>query len=144
MLVFTLIRAYRKADYTIGRLYQNGQFVCNTVEDTDRGLNQFMTAAQVKKIKVAEKTAIPVGTYKLDVSMSPKFKRRLIHVLDVPGYTGIRVHRGTNADSSAGCLIVGENKIKGGVVNSAKYEEMLTQTVDNALKNKDEVYLTII
>lgn len=97
MLQLLLIRKWKKTEYTIGQLYVNGEFFCNTVEDVDRGLNQNMTEAQVLKIKVKDETAIPTGTYKLEVTMSPKFKRELIMVCDVPGFVGIRVHRGNYA-----------------------------------------------
>ena len=144
MLHLTLIRTWRKADYTIGKLYAGGRQICNTVEDKDRGINMYMSEAEVRKIKVQNETAIPVGTYKLAVTMSPKFGRKLIEVQNVVGFVGIRVHKGTTAKDSAGCIIVGQNTIKGGVTNSAKYEELVTSMVEQAIANGEEAYLTII
>lgn len=144
MLHFTLIRKYRKEKYTIGLLYENGEFLCNIVEDRDRGLNNNMSAAAILKIKVPSETAIPTGTYRLVVNESPKFKREMIEVVGVPGFTGIRIHNGVNADHSAGCLIPGLNTIKGGVSDSKRYEEILTKKVKASMAKNEDVYLTII
>lgn len=144
MLHFTILRKYRKETYTIGQLYVNGEFLCNTVEDRDRGLNNNMSASAILKIKVANETAIPTGTYVLVVSESPKFGRDLIEVRGVPGFTGIRIHKGSNANHSSGCIIPGINSIKGGVTDSQKYEEKLTKMVKAAMAKNEECYLTII
>lgn len=144
MLHLTLIRKWKKPEYTIGQLFAGGRMICNTIEDCDCGLNQHMTEAEIKRIKVQNETAIPVGTYKLTVSMSPKFGRKLIEVLNVPGYLGIRVHKGNTAKESAGCILPGNNTEKGKVTNSTKFEELLTSMVESAISNGEEAYLTII
>lgn len=144
MLHFTLIRRYRKETYTIGQLYANGAFICNTIEDRDRGLNNNMSASAILKIKVAGETAIPTGTYLLGVSESPKFKRELVEVIGVPGFVGIRWHRGNTAQDSAGCIIPGLNTGVGKVTDSTKYEEKLTTMVKTAIAKNEECYLTII
>lgn len=140
MLHFLLDRKWRKENYTIGRLYVNGEFLCNTIEDVDRKLNQNMSATEIQRIKVAAETAIPTGTYAMRVTMSPKFKRELVEIQNVPGFSGIRIHRGNTAQDSAGCLIVGENTSKGRVTNSTKYELQITEMV----KKADYAYITII
>lgn len=144
MLHLTLIRKYRKETYTIGQLYENGAFLCNTIEDKDRGLNNNMSASAILKIKKTNETAIPTGTYKLVVSESPKFKRELIEIVGVPGFVGVRVHRGNTAQDSAGCVIPGINSEKGKVTDSTKYEEILTKKVKTAIAKNEECYLTII
>ena len=111
-------RLYKTSAYTIGKMYIDGQYLCDTVEDTDRGLTQTMTSQQIAVKKVYGKTAIPTGRYKVTLTFSNKFKRVLPLVNDVNGFAGIRIHAGNTADDSLGCIIVGENKIKGGVVNS--------------------------
>jgi hypothetical protein len=68
----------------------------------------------------------------------------LIEVLNVPGYSGIRIHKGNTAKDSAGCILPGMNTEKGKVTNSTKYEELLTSMVDSAINNGEEAYLTII
>lgn len=82
-----------------------------------------------KEKKVFGKTAIPEGTYRVVVTHSPRFKRELPLLLDVPYFVGIRIHRGNSAEHSSGCVLVGENKIKGKVINSAKYEKELTELI---------------
>ncbi len=144
MLHLTLIRKWKKPEYTIGQLFAGGRMICNTIEDCDRGLNQHMTETEIKRIKVQNETAIPVGTYKLTVSMSPEFGRKLIEVLNVPGYLGIRIHKGNTAKDSAGCILPGNNTEKGKVTNSTKFEELLTSMVESAISNGEEAYLTII
>lgn len=140
MLHFLLDRKWRKDTYTIGRLYVNGEFLCNTIEDVDRKLNQNMSATEIQKIKVMAETAIPTGTYAMRVSLSPKFKRELVEIVNVPAFSGIRIHRGNTAQDSAGCVIVGENTSKGRLTNSTKYELQITEMV----KKADYAYITII
>ena len=111
-------RLYKTSAYTIGKMYIDRQYLCDTVEDCDRGLKQSMTSQQIAVKKVYGQTAIPTGRYKVTLTFSNKFKRVLPLVNDVNGFAGIRIHAGNTADDSLGCIIVGENKIKGGVVNS--------------------------
>ena len=129
MLHLTLIRKWKKSDYTIGQLFAGGRMICNTVEDADRNLNMYMSEKEINKIKIAGETAIPVGTYKLAVTQSPRFGRKLIEVLN---------------EDSAGCILPGNNTEKGKVTNSTKFEELLTSMVDGAISNGEEAYLTII
>ena len=144
MLHLILFRKYRKEAYTIGQLYNGNTYLCNTVEDTDRGLHSNMAAAQIAKLKIKGQTAIPTGSYKVEVTDSPKFKRPLPILLNVPGFSGIRIHRGSNANSTEGCIIPGENTVKGGVTNSTRYEEVITKLIQNAQRNGEDVWLTII
>ncbi len=132
-------RLYRKSEYTIGAMYIDGVYFCDTVEDTDRGLTQTMTSQQIAVKKVYGKTAIPTGRYRVTLTYSNKFKRVLPLVNDVIGFLGIRMHNGVNADSSLGCIIVGENKIKGGVINSRATMERLVAK----LRGQTEIYITI-
>lgn len=140
MLQVFINRLWKKEEYTIGRIYVNGEMFCNSLEDKDRGLQQGMPIGTLKKMKVQDETAIPTGTYRLRVTYSPKFKRKLIEVVDVPAFTGIRFHRGANASHSSGCVLTGMNTIKGGLTDGAKYEEELTKKVEAA----NEAFLTVI
>ena len=124
-------RLYKKSEYTIGKMYIDGVYFCDTVEDTDRGLTSEMTYEEIASRKVYGKTAIPTGRYDVAISYSPKFKKNLPLLLSVKGYSGIRIHNGVNADSSLGCIIVGENKIKGGVINSRQTMERLMYRLRN-------------
>jgi hypothetical protein len=121
-------RKYKKADYTIGNLYIDGVFFCNTLEDTDRELKQDDSIGVIESIKVYGKTAIPIGTYKITLDItSPKYSRqpkyskiqgKLPRLLDVPGFEGILIHIGNTAKDSHGCILVGQNTTKGKVLNS--------------------------
>lgn len=140
MLQLLITRNWRKADYTIGKLYVNGKQLCNSLEDTDRRLFQGQPLSEILKIKIKGQTAIPTGTYRLRVSESPKFKRELIEVVDVPGFSGIRIHRGnTNADTE-GCILPGLNNATGRVNDSTRFEQELTKLV----KADPDAYLTIV
>lgn len=140
MLHLLLTRNYRKATYTIGKLYANGTLVCNTIEDVDRRLFQGQPLADILKIKIKGETAIPTGTYRLQVTESPKFKRQLIEVCDVPGFSGIRIHRGNTAADSEGCILPGLNTATGRITDSTNFELKLTEMV----AKEKEAYLTII
>ena len=93
--------------------------------------------------KVYAQTAIPYEAYKIELSMSPKFKRLLPLVLDVKHFTGIRIHRGNTAKDSAGCILPGENKVKGKVINSTKYEIGLIARMERAIKRGEDIQITI-
>ncbi|SCH15635.1 Uncharacterised protein [uncultured Bacteroides sp.] len=135
-----LIRRYRNDKYTIGDLYIDGVWFSNVLEDTDRGLSFDMTEEEIKKIKVYGKTAIPKGTYKVEVTYSPKFKQYLPILLNVKGFSGIRVHSGNTAEDTLGCLLVGYNKVKGQVINSRVTSDKLTALLRNT---KEEIHITI-
>lgn len=131
-----IYRKWRKAEYTIGRMYLDGVFFCNTLEDTDRGLMQSMSVGEIMNVKIAGRTAIPVGDYKLALTYSPRFKKIMPQVLNVKGFTGVRIHAGNTAKDTEGCPLVGDNTIKGALTNSRKrYTELLTKLQVN--RNED-------
>ena len=134
-----LKRLYKKSDYTIGKLYVDGEYFCDTVEDTDRGLSQDMKNSTIDAKKIYGKTAIPTGRYSVVLSYSNKFKKTLPLLKDVLGFSGVRIHSGNTAEDSLGCIIVGENKIKGGVINSRATMERLMAK----LRGQKEIYITI-
>lgn len=123
-----LKRIAKKNLYTIGKLYIDGVYFCDTIEDKDRGLSQSMPLEEIKKIKVPNETAIPTGTYNVTLNVvSPKFKDRawakpyegkVPRILNVPGFEGVLIHPGTDQNSTSGCVILGKNKIVGKVVES--------------------------
>lgn len=122
------VRSYMCERYTISHIYIDGTYFCDAIEDKDRGLTSSMTEAQIKKVKVYAETAIPYGKYAVTIDVvSPKMSMRPVYnpikgkvprLLDVPGFQGILVHIGTTEHSSAGCVIVGKNTIKGQVTDS--------------------------
>ena len=127
----TLRRIAKKDTYTVGKLYIDGVYFCDTIEDKDRGLYQKQDIQELRKIKVPSKTAIPTGIYKISLSIvSPKFSAKKIYqeickgkvprLLNVPGYEGVLIHIGNTAEDSAGCILVGQNKVVGKVINSTE------------------------
>ena len=100
----TLRRTFKGETYTIGKMYIDGEYICDTIEDKDRGLTQDMASSEIAKIKVKHQTAIPTGTYKVTLKVqSPKYSQRsqynfckgyLPRLIDVPGFEGILIHIG--------------------------------------------------
>ena len=138
-----LQRIARKATYTIGKLYIDDKYFCDTLEDTDRLLKQSDSLSLIKSKKIPGQTAIPTGTYKVIVNKSPKFGRLLPRLLNVPGFEGILIHRGNTDKDTSGCIIVGENKVVGKVINSTGYETKLVDMLTKAQNNKEEITITI-
>lgn len=138
----TLNRIAKKSKYTIGKLYIDGEYFCDTIEDTDRGLTQTMTDAQIKSKKVYGQTAIPTGTYRVIISYSNKFKRQMPLLLNVPGFLGIRIHSGNTEKDTEGCLIVGKNKVVGKVIESKDAYNKLFSILCEANK-KEAIKITI-
>lgn len=123
-------RKWKKEDYTIGKLSIDGTSFCETLEDKDRGLTSSMPLEKIKVLKKAAVTAIPTGTYnvRMDV-VSSKYSKsdwyiknchgaKVPRLENVPGYEGILIHSGNTASDTEGCILVGQNKVKGQVINS--------------------------
>ena len=87
-------------DTTLGSLFIDDHWQCHTLEDVIRPAGE----------KVRNKTAIPPGRYRLILSMSNRFKKIMPEVLNVPMFTGIRIHSGNTAKDTAGCLLVGQTR----------------------------------
>lgn len=147
-------RKYKKETYTIGNLYVDGEWFCNTLEDKDRGLKSSMPLDEIERLKIYAETAIPAGRYvvKMDV-VSPKYNRvkwykdnfggRMPRLENVKGFSGVLIHSGTTAVDSAGCIIVGLNKKKGNVLESRVTFTKLWKILEEAHKSKKTIYLTI-
>ena len=149
-----LVRIYNCPTYCIGRIYVDGEYVCDCVEDTDRGLDQSWPLSEIKKKKIKSMTAIPTGTYEMTMSIqSPKFsqyeyyyklcKGYLPRILGIKGFEGVLFHCGSSAQSSAGCIIVGYNTIKGKVTDSRKAFEKLMVHFNAAKVLEDKITLKI-
>lgn len=113
----TLKRIALRPTYTIGKLYIDDAYFCDVLEDTVRDTNKsgkFDNGEQ----KIKGKTAIPYGTYEIKWTYSPRFKKYTPQLMNVPSFEGIRVHAGNTSADTEGCLILGENKQVGKVLNS--------------------------
>ena len=149
-----LKRRYNGNGYTIGSLYVNGAYFCDTLEDADRGLDSSMTLDELKRRKLKRITAIPTGTYRVSMAYySPKFGGRAFYkktcsgklprLLDVPAFDGILIHCGNTAKDTDGCILVGENKIKGQVINSQDTFRKLYPLLMAACKRNESITIKI-
>ena len=137
-----LKRIALKPNYTIGKLFINGTYYCDTIEDKVIDLNK-NGKFDDGLTKVMHQTAIPYGTFKVVVNHSPKFNRELPRLLDVPYFEGILIHNGSDQNSSSGCIIVGENKTVGKVTNSRFYMNNLTARIKDAQNKGETTTITI-
>jgi len=145
MLNLYLFRTHLKEKYSIGNLYHifsdckgknmtilSKGYLCDTLEDKFRGNN-------LKDKKVYGETCIPEGLYKIVMTYSPKFNKELPQILNVPFFTDIYFHSGNIPEHSLGCVLPGENKIVGRVINSViKTNELIA-----LIKKADESYVRI-
>ncbi len=136
-------RRFFGEEYTIGTMSINGKRFCDTLEDKNRDINHNGKFDNGES-KVHGETCIPFGTYDVIVTMSPKFKRELPKLLNVPSFYGVLIHRGNTKDDTAGCILIGENKVKGKVINSTPYEIELVKQCKAAIKNNEQITIEII
>lgn len=148
-------RKWKKEGYTIGQLFVDGVFYCNTLEDKDRGLTSSMTLEEIKKKKVYGETAIPTGTYNIRIDVvSSKFSKstwyikncngsRMPRLENVKGYDGILIHPGNRAEETQGCILLGKNDVKGMVTKSKDYFLPLYNKMYAAYKKGEQITITI-
>ena len=145
-LELEIYRRFKGPEYTIGRFTIDGKYFCDTLEDKVRELHDYNHDGDFDdpgEGKVYGETAIPCSRYRVIVSESPKLGRRLPLIVGVLGFIGRRMHWGKNAKWSEGCPLLGENKIKGGLINGQFYETRLVQIIDEAVAAGKEVWITI-
>ena len=146
-----LDRKYKLPEYTIGKLYIDGEYFCDTLEDTDRGLSSDMPFQEIIKRKIQGKTAVPTGDYKVNMNtVSPRFKDRtwakpyqgkLPRLIDTIGFEGVLIHVGNSVSDTTGCVLVGKNTIKGKLTNSAT---VFRELMEILLTDKDNITISII
>lgn len=139
----TIERRWKKADYTIGVLFINGDRFCETLEDA------------VRDKKIYGKTAIPAGKYDIDMeTISPKFRYRswakpyggkLPRLKNVPDYEGVLIHVGNTAEDTLGCILVGNNRAKGKVLDSTiRFNQLMREYLIPAHKAGEPITIEII
>lgn len=149
-------RKARKSRYTIGKVYVDGKYFCDSLEDTDRGVSQDMPFTSTggsagywmdggKRVeKVYGKTAIPTGKYAACSYYWPKFGCYVVQLLRVPGFLGILMHNGTTEDNTEGCILLGKNNVVGRLDSSRLYMDALAARVMAAEKRGEGVEVEVI
>lgn len=130
------LKLYRKFlgnKYTIGKLFINDEYICDTLEDVVRS----------EGIKVYGETAIPYGVYEIVLTMSPRFKKVLPLLLDVPHFEGVRIHTGNTEKDTEGCILVGYNKVKGKVINSRIAFDKVMKYLELATINNEKITIEV-
>ncbi len=128
-----LIRVMTANDATIGKMYIDGIDTCYTLEDIIRPEGE----------KVYGKTAIPHGRYRVDVTPSARFKRDLPILLDVPNFTGVRIHAGNTAEDTHGCILVGLEQKGAAIQRSREAMDVVFPQIRNAVQRGEEVWIEI-
>lgn len=145
-----LRRIARRDTYTIGKLYIDGVYFCDTCEDKDRGLKQSLPASVNKAMKKKGATAIPTGRYQVTLKVkSPRFSQKkqydfcngyLPRLINVPGFEGVLIHIGNTSNDTEGCILVGRNTKVGKVLESGVTFRALYAKLKEA---EGYIYITI-
>ena len=147
-------RKWKKQSYTISNLYINGEWFCNCLEDADRGLDNSMSEDMIRTLKKPSITAIPRGTYEITLDVvSPKYSKvqfykdvcngKVPRLKNVKGFDGILIHAGNTDKDSSGCLLVGQNKVKGQVVNSKETFKQLYKILQDGKSRGEKIVIKI-
>lgn len=149
-----LKRVAKKNGYTIGKLYINNAYFCDTLEDADRGLSSSMSNDILKYKKLAHITAIPTGRYQVTMDViSPRLSKsnfykqygggRVPRLLNVPAFEGILIHCGNIAKDTDGCILVGKNTQVGMVLESKNTYSKLYPLLEATSKRGEKIFITI-
>lgn len=138
-----LDRKYLKENYTIGKLYINDVYFCDTLEDKVVDVDK-SGKIDNGEVKTYGQTAIPYGKYKVVLSYSPRFGRIMPRILDVPGFNGILIHIGNTIKDTDGCILVGRNKTVGMVNESTTTFNELFRQMEVAEKTGENIIINII
>ena len=144
----------KRNDYTIGKLYCNGAYLCDTLEDKDRGLTSEMSDSEILKLKVKGKTCIPSGIYIIDLNtVSPRMSKSTFYMgvcggkvprlLGVKGYSGVLIHAGNGPEDTEGCILVGKNKAVGKVLDSKNTFTDIYKVLKHFKDINEQIYLKI-
>ena len=155
MMEILVDRKWKKQSYTISNLLVDGEWFCNVLEDTDRGLDDQMPESKIKELKKPSITAIPRGTYEITLDVtSPKFSKisfykevcngKLPRLLNVKGFEGILIHAGNTDKDSGGCLLVGVNLQKGKVLNSRETFKKLYKLLKDRKTRGEKITIKIM
>lgn len=152
-----LKRIALRSEYTIGKLYVDGEYVCDTIEDTVRDLDKDGKFAN-GEVKIPGKTAIPYGRYEITMKVkSPKYSNfakyswakkydgYLPRLLNVPHFEGVLIHAGNTAADTEGCLLVGLNKVVGKVIDSVNtFRRLMDDYLVLAKKRNEKIFIEVV
>lgn len=126
-----LVRRETPADFFVmGVMYVNGKKFCDTLEDPPR------------ETKVPAKTGIPVGRYEISMTYSNRFKKVMPLVVNVPGFSGIRIHGGRNENDTEGCILVGYRASLGVLGGGPPVSAVLSEIISKVIAS-EKVFITI-
>lgn len=131
ILKIEIKRIAKKPDYTIGNLYIEGKYFCDSLEDA------------VRPEKIQGKTAIPTGTYQVIMNMSYRFKKIMPLLLAVPNYEGVRIHSGNTVADTEGCILLGKNTKVGMVTDSRLWVAAFYSKLNGYIADGYKIFLTI-
>lgn len=124
-----LQRTFKAETYTVGKLFIDGVYFCDTLED------------KVRDVKIKGITAIPTGKYKVQITMSNRFKKLMPLLINVPNFEGVRIHSGNTSEDTEGCILVGKNSEPGKVTNSRNTFEKLMVELN---EDKNDLSIEIV
>ena len=137
MAKIKIIRDTFSDESTIGKLYIDGEYFCETLEDKDR----FLEAGGKKEYS---KTAIPRGIYSVVLNESFRFKKLMPLLLNVPQFEGIRIHSGNKAEDTDGCILVGRTRRRDFIENSRDTFNELMDRLEEAISSNEKIEIEII
>lgn len=119
-----IVRSIYDENFTQGKLYYKGKFICHTLEDRVRAPG----------VKIPGQTAISAGVYSLVVTMSTRFKRPMPLLMDVPQFEGIRLHGGNKPEDTLGCPLCAYHVVKPGHIYGSAEEEVTKLCTNTAVR----------
>ena len=131
-MILTLKRQTFTEKSTSGSLLIDGQFFAFTLEDVCR---QPELGHWNPGMKIEKKTAIPYGTYPVVLTVSQRFGKMLPLLLNVPSFSGVRIHSGNTAEDTEGCILVGSKSESNAVYDSRSAMSVLMATIERGLKD---------
>lgn len=137
-----VLRQELTEDSTISTLFVNGIKECYAIEDKDRGIHSDWPLSKIESTKIHSKTAIPYGRYQVVNSFSNRFQKYLPEILNVPGWSGVRIHPGNKSADTEGCILPGRTKTVNFVGESVKAFTALFAKI-KAVEKKEKIYITI-